>query len=111
MFCMLYVSREKIPKIVNMKFAIIAVVMFALAIAVAGAEEKEKKKITHLQIGVKKRVPADECDQKSRNGDKLHMHYTGTLYDDGSEFDSSIPRGQPFTFPLGAGRVIKGESL
>ena len=36
------------------------------------------------------------------------MHYTGTLYDDGSEFDSSLKRGKPFTFPLGAGRVIKG---
>ena len=36
------------------------------------------------------------------------MHYTGTLHADGSEFDSSIPRGKPFTFPLGAGRVIKG---
>ena len=43
-----------------------------------------------------------------RNGDTLHMHYTGTLFDDGTEFDSSIPRGKPFTFPLGGGRVIKG---
>ena len=68
----------------------------------------EKKPVTKLQIGVKKRIPADECLVKSRNGDTLHMHYTGTLHADGSQFDSSIPRGQPFTFPLGAGRVIKG---
>ena len=49
--------------------------------------EGEKKKITKLQVGVKKRVPEEECDQKSRKGDKLHMHYTGTLYDDGSGKD------------------------
>merc|ERR1719187_2007294 len=36
------------------------------------------------------------------------MHYTGTLHEDGTEFDSSIPRGQPLTFQLGTGRVIKG---
>jgi FKBP-type peptidyl-prolyl cis-trans isomerase len=34
------------------------------------------------------------------------MHYRGTL-EDGTEFDKSYDRG-PFTFPLGAGRVIKG---
>jgi len=68
----------------------------------------EKKPVTKLQIGVKKRIPAEDCPIKTRNGDNLHMHYTGTLYEDGSEFDSSIPRGQPLTFQLGTGRVIKG---
>jgi FKBP-type peptidyl-prolyl cis-trans isomerase len=35
------------------------------------------------------------------------MHYTGKL-EDGTEFDSSIPRGDPLAFTLGAGQVIKG---
>ena len=60
-----------------------------------------------LRIGIKKRIPEAECKLKSRKGDSLSMHYTGTL-EDGTEFDSSIPRGDPFVFTLGSGQVIKG---
>lgn len=73
----------------------------------AEEEEKKEKKQKKLQIGVKKRIDPENCPIKSRKGDSLEMHYTGTLQD-GTEFDSSIPRGQPFTFTLGAGQVIKG---
>ena len=83
-----------------------AVVLLTLAaFATAEDDEKPKKKVTKLQIGVKKRV--ENCEMRSKKGDSLQMHYTGTL-EDGTEFDSSIPRGQPLTFTLGSGQVIKG---
>jgi len=41
-------------------------------------------------------------------GDQLSMHYTGTLAQNGQKFDSSVDRGQPFTFTIGVGQVIQG---
>lgn len=47
-------------------------------------------------------------------GSRVTVHYTGWIYDSragnkhGRTFDSSVSRGQPFTFTLGAGEVIRG---
>jgi FKBP-type peptidyl-prolyl cis-trans isomerase len=43
----------------------------------------------------------------AKDKDKLIIHYTGML-DDGTVFDSSVPKKKPITFALGTGRVIKG---
>lgn len=56
---------------------------------------------------LKKEIITEGAGQEAKAGDTVEVHYTGTLLD-GSKFDSSLDRGQPFSFPLGAGMVIKG---
>jgi peptidylprolyl isomerase len=55
-------------------------------------------------------LAAGEGDSPSR-GQNCSVHYTGWLWQDGQagkKFDSSVDRGQPFKFPVGMGRVIRG---
>lgn len=44
---------------------------------------------------------------EAKAGQNVKVHYTGWLTT-GAKFDSSVDRGQPFSFPLGSGRVIRG---
>ncbi|XP_056366367.1 peptidyl-prolyl cis-trans isomerase FKBP2 [Oenanthe melanoleuca] len=77
-----------------------------LALALALPPERplaaEPRKV---QIGVRRRP--ERCGERSRRGDVLTLHYEGTL-EDGTPFDSSLSREQPFVFSLGTGQVIKG---
>ncbi len=57
--------------------------------------------------GLKYIVIKEGKGKKAETGSAVEVHYTGTLLD-GKKFDSSIDRGQPFEFILGAEQVIKG---
>jgi peptidylprolyl isomerase len=47
---------------------------------------------------------------EAQPGDTVFVHYTGKLTN-GQVFDSSIPRGQPFSFTLGSNTVIQGWEI
>ena len=50
---------------------------------------------------------AEGAGLAAAKGHNVKVHYTGWLTD-GTKFDSSVDRGQPFQFALGAGQVIRG---
>lgn len=70
----------------------------AAASAAASSPATTKLVIEDIKVG---KGPA------AKAGDRVSVHYTGRLLD-GSKFDSSLDRGQPFQFTLGQGMVIKG---
>lgn len=86
--------------------SLIAIVVLTLAVGVGGSMAESNQEVT-TQSGLK------YVDQTVGTGDvavvgkNVSVHYTGWL-ENGKKFDSSVDRGQPFSFPLGAGRVIKG---
>ncbi|KAG0200161.1 FK506-binding protein 2A [Mortierella sp. GBA30] len=84
-----------------MRFSLAIISTLFLALQVTARTEP-----TQLQIGVKARNPDPNC-AKSKDGDSLTMDYTGTLWSNGEQFDTSVGRG-PFDFVLGQGQVIKG---
>lgn len=75
-------------------------IALACLVAVIRCEDDE-------QLGVEQIFVPETCEQKSRNGDILYVHYIGTLTD-GTQFDSSWERNQPYRFQIGRGQVIRG---
>src|SRR6201993_3100462 len=76
--------------------------------------EKEKKSESKMQksaSGLQYEDVKVGTGAQPKTGQTCVMHYTGWLWENGAKgakFDSSVDRGQPFPFPLGQGRVIKG---
>ncbi len=75
--------------------------------------QAQKGNMVTLKSGLQYKVlkPAPTDARKPKIGETVTAHYTGWLDEDGQEgkkFDSSVDRGQPFSFVIGAGRVIKG---
>lgn len=79
----------------------------------ASMEEKKNELVT-LDSGLQYQILKEGSGAQAKAGDMATVHYTGWLYDPnapefkGKKFDSSVDRGQPFQFGLGAGMVIRG---
>jgi len=94
------------------KFATTAVALFLFAAATVayadtGAPSKTKGKPVTTASGLKYWELKKGSGAVAKAGDSVQVHYTGWLTE-GKKFDSSVDRGSPFAFKLGAGMVIKG---
>ncbi|MEB3215820.1 MAG: FKBP-type peptidyl-prolyl cis-trans isomerase [Nostocales cyanobacterium 94392] len=65
------------------------------------------EKVVTTPSGLKYEVLQEGTGETPKSGQTVSVHYTGTL-EDGTKFDSSRDRGQPFQFQIGEGQVIKG---
>jgi FKBP-type peptidyl-prolyl cis-trans isomerase len=75
-------------------------------------EEEKQEETSNQQIEDITEISAQILKQGAdgrqvKPGDEITVHYTGMLLD-GTEFDSSVGRGQPFSLTIGAGQVIQG---
>mmetsp|Transcript_39260 Transcript_39260/g.47554 ORF Transcript_39260/g.47554 Transcript_39260/m.47554 type:complete len:155 (-) Transcript_39260:497-961(-) len=85
---------------------VLALIVLLSSPSVDAVKRKDrKKKAREFSMTVDYLPPS--CNLKSKNGDTLSIHYTGT-FDDGRVFDSSYHRNVPIDFTLGVGQVIKG---
>ncbi|WKZ29857.1 MAG: FKBP-type peptidyl-prolyl cis-trans isomerase [Candidatus Dojkabacteria bacterium] len=94
------------------------VVLWIVARAAQGIQEGERQvtvsptptpNITELPMVTELQIEtiAEGNGAVAEDGRIVVVHYTGTLTN-GTKFDSSLDRGEPFSFTLGAGQVIKG---
>jgi len=75
-----------------------------------GTKGKKMNKIEYTvsTSGLKFKDEQSGSGAEAQAGKNVSVHYTGTFYPSGEKFDSSLDRGQPFQFKLGARQVIKG---
>ncbi len=97
--------------------AVTAVLLAATSVAqetkptAAPGADKGEMKMTKTPSGLQYEDVKVGSGDSPKKGQLVVVHYTGWLWKNGAKgdkFDSSVDRGQPITFPIGTGRVIKG---
>jgi peptidylprolyl isomerase len=90
---------------------IAAACLAAAPMRARGQDRIDPAKMTKTDSGLLYLDQVEGKGVKPERGQTCEVHYTGWLWEDGykgTKFDSSVDRGRPFEFPVGAGRVIKG---
>src|SRR5712671_8094260 len=101
-------------KLVHLTGAAAAFTVLALTASAAispAAARGAPGKMSELPSGLKYTDSKVGDGATATAGHKVSVHYTGWLYNNGEKgkkFDSSVDRGQPFSFPLGGRQVIPG---
>ena len=116
-------ARRRAARVRNQRIAILVIALLILAgaavlvymtsqnkqsqnnLSAAGLPDTSNLTTTASGLQYKDITVGDGTEAKA--GDNVSVHYTGWLTD-GTKFDSSVDRGQPFSFNLGQGRVIAG---
>jgi peptidylprolyl isomerase len=92
-------------------FGLIAMFVFVLSFSTYGADNtstpQKASSETTTPSGLKYTDIKVGQGASPKSGQTVKVHYTGWLLD-GTKFDSSKDRGQPFEFQIGQGEVIKG---
>ncbi len=86
--------------------SLVAMLVLTFSLGVGGSMAESNQEVT-TPSGLKYVDQVVGAGEVAVAGKTVNVHYTGWL-ENGKKFDSSVDRGQPFSFPLGAGRVIKG---
>ena len=86
---------------------VITILCLSFSMSASSEENKKMPDVQKTDSGLQYIVIEEGTGDKAVTGKKVKVHYTGKL-EDGTEFDSSIKRGQPIEFTLGVGQVIKG---
>lgn len=98
------------------KVYLIVLLLMALALALAacgpaggdeGTSDGANGGLITTESGLQYEILTEGTGAPAEPGSRVTVHYVGTL-EDGTQFDSSYDRGQPFSFVLGQGSVIAG---
>ena len=101
----------KLTHLTGAAAAFSALALIASSSVTPAAAQGAPGKMSELPSGLKYTDEKVGTGAIATAGHKVNVHYTGWLYNNGqkgAKFDSSLDRGQPFSFALGAQQVIKG---